>query len=147
MMMMKRACVALMILAFASVAALAQTGSAPTRQSVFSDYLNPQTGASFLRVPGLSFSSSAGFSYFSGGGGDSFGMGYYMGHFGLKLSSSISLNWDVGVGSVMRSTSEYNQPQFFIPNMDLTYRPSDNFMLRIEYHQSPYTGASRAFGR
>jgi hypothetical protein len=145
--MMKRAFALSLILAFASVAALAQTEGAPTRQSVFSDYLNPQTGASFLRVPGLSFSSSAGFSYFSGGGGESFGMGYYMGHFGLKLSSAISLNWDVGVGSVMRGTSEYNQPQFFIPNMDLTYRPSDNFMLRIEYHQSPYTGYRGAFGR
>jgi len=146
-MMMKKACVLSMILAFVSGAALAQTEGAAARQSVFSDYLNPQTGASFLRVPGLSFSSSAGFSYFSGGGGESFGMGYYMGHFGLKLSSSISLNWDVGVGSVMRGTSEYNQPQFFIPNMDLTYRPSDNFMLRIEYHQSPYTGYRGAFGR
>jgi hypothetical protein len=41
----------------------------------------------FLHVPGLSFSTSAGFSYFSGGGMESFGMGYYMGHFGLKLSS------------------------------------------------------------
>ena len=145
--MMKRACALSMILAFVSLQALAQTESAPARPSVFSDYLNPQTGASFLRVPGLSFSSSAGFSYFSGGGGESIGMGYYMGHFGLKFSSSVSLNWDVGVGSLMRGTSDYSQPQFFIPNMDLTYRPSDNFLLRVEYHQSPYSGYRGAFGR
>jgi len=143
---MMRVCVLSMMLAFVSVAALAQTESAPARPSVFSDYLNPQSGASFLHVPGLSFSSSAGFSYYSGGGGESFGMGYYMGHFGLKLSSSISLNWDVGVGSVMHGASDYNQPQFFIPNMDLTYRPSENFLLRIEYHQSPYSGSRRPFG-
>ena len=74
-------------------------------------------------------------------------MGYYMGHFGLKLSSSVSLNWDVGVGSVMRGASEYNQPQFFIPNMDLTYRPSDNFMLKLEYHQYRYSGYRGMFGR
>jgi hypothetical protein len=145
--MMKKALVLSMILAFGSVASFAQTGGELARPSVFSNYLNPQTGASFLRVPGLSFSSSAGFSYFSGGGGESIGMGYYMGHFGLKLSSSASLNWDVGVGSLMRGTSDYSQPQFFIPNMDFTYRPSDNFMLKFEYHQSPYSGYRGAFGR
>ena len=145
--MMKKALVLSMILAFGSVASFAQTGSGPARPSVFSDYLNPQTGASFLHVPGLSFSTSAGFSYFSSGGAESFGMGYYMGHFGLKLSSSVSLNWDVGVGSLIRSTSDYSQPQVFIPNMDFTYRPSDSFMLKIEYHQSPYSGYHGAFGR
>lgn len=145
--MMRKALVLSMILAFGSVASSAQTGSEPARPSVFSDYLNPQSAASFLHVPGLSFSTSAGFSYFSGGGAESFGMGYYMGHFGLKLSSSVSLNWDVGVGSVMRSASEYNQPQFFLPNVDLTYRPSDSFMLRLEYHQYRYPGYSNMFGR
>ena len=133
--MMKKTLVLSVILVFGSVAAFAQTGSTPERQSVFSDYLNPQGGSSFLHVPGLSFSTSAGFSYFSGGGMESFGMGYYMGHFGLKLSNSISLNWDVGVGSVMKSVSDYNQPQFFIPNVDLTFKPSDNFMMRLEFHQ------------
>jgi hypothetical protein len=145
--MMKKALVVSMILAFGSVSSFAQTGSEPARPSVFSDYLNPQTGASFLRVPGLSFSTSAGFSYFSVGGAESFGMGYYMGHFGLKLSSSVSLNWDVGVGSVIRSTSEYNQPQIFLPNVDLTYRPSENFMLKLEYHQYRYPGYGNMFGR
>jgi hypothetical protein len=145
--MMKKALVLSVILVFGSVASFAQTGSEPARPSVFSDYLNPQTGASFLHVPGLSFSTSAGFSYFSAGGGDSFGMGYYMGHFGFKLSSSVSLNWDVGVGSVMKSTSEYTQPQFFLPNVDLTYRPSESFMLKLEYHQYRYPGYGAMFGR
>jgi hypothetical protein len=145
--MMKKVLVLSMILALGSASSFAQTGSGPTRPSVFSDYLNPQTGASFLRVPGLSFSTSAGFSYFSAGGAESFGMGYYMGHFGLKLSSSVSLNWDVGVGSIIRSTSEYNQPEFFLPNVDLTYRPSESFMLKLEYHQYRYPGYYNMFGR
>jgi hypothetical protein len=136
-----------LIILFSSAAALAQTGSAPARPSVFSDYLNPQTAGSFLRVPGLSFSTSAGFSYFSGGGVESFGMGYYMGHFGLKLSSSLSLNWDIGVGSIIKSTSDYNQPQFFVPNVDLTYKPSDNLMLRLEFHQYRYPGYYNMLGR
>jgi hypothetical protein len=145
--MMKKVFVLSVILAFGSVASFAQTDVAQTRPSVFSDYLNPRTGSSFLHVPGLSFSTSAGFSYFSGGNGYSFGMGYYMGHFGLSLSNSVSLNWDVGVGSVMRSASEYNQPQFFLPNVDLTYRPNESFMLRLEYHQYRYPGYYNMFGR
>ncbi|MCX5753949.1 MAG: hypothetical protein NTW97_09975 [Candidatus Krumholzibacteria bacterium] len=146
-MKMKKALVLSMVLAFASVSAFAQTGSEPARPSVFSDYLNPQTGTSFLRVPGLSFSTSAGFSYFSVGGAESYGMGYYMGHFGLKLSSSVSLNWDVGVGSVIRSTNEYNQPQIFLPNVDLTYRPNESFVLKLEYRQYRYPGYYSMFGR
>ena len=146
-MMMKKVLALSMILAFASVSSFAQNGSEQARPSVFSDYLNPQTGASFLHVPGLSFSTSAGFSYFSVGGAESYGMGYYMGHFGLKLSSSVSLNWDVGVGSVVRSSSEYSQPQFFLPNVDLTYRPSGSFMLKLEYHQYRYPGYNGMFGR
>jgi len=138
--MLKKTLVLSTMFVLGSVAAFAQTGSTPTRPSVFSDYLNPPRGGSFLHVPGLSFSTSAGFSYFSGGGMESFGMGYYMGHFGLKLSSSISLNWDVGIGSVMKSASDYNQPQFFIPNIDLTFKPSDGFMMRLEFHQYRYPG-------
>lgn len=118
----------------------AQTGDAVERPSVFSDRLNAGSAGSFLRVPGLSFTSSAGFSFFSSGDAGSFGMGYYMGHFGLKLSRSLSLNWDVGIGSVMKGTQDYNQPEFFLPNVDLTYRPSDKFMLRLEYHQYSMPG-------
>jgi hypothetical protein len=138
--MMKKSVVFGMILLFAAAAASAQTAGTIERPSVFNDYLNVKSPGSFLHVPGLSFSSSAGFSFFSGGGSESFGMGYYMGHFGLNLSSSISLHWDVGVGSVMRSTNEYNQPELFVPNLDLTYRPSDSFILRLEFHQYRYPG-------
>jgi len=145
--MMKRMAFLAMIVLFGSGAASAQADQSPARPSVFSDYLNPQAAGSFLHVPGLSFSTSAGFSYFSGSGMESFGMGYYMGHFGLKLASSLSLNWDIGVGSIMKSTSEYNQPQFFVPNVDLTFRPSDNFMLRLEYHQYRFPGHYNMLGR
>jgi|GEM_PF-1478953 len=147
-MMMRKVVFLSMILVFAAAAANAQTATTPARPSVFNDYLNPQSGTSFLHVPGLTFSSSAGFSFFSGGGGmESFGMGYYMGHFGLNLSSSVSLHWDVGVGSVMRSANADNQPEFFIPNVDLTYKPSDSFMMRLEFHQYRYPGLYNAFGR
>jgi hypothetical protein len=145
--MMKRIALLGMMMLFSAGSASAQAESEPARPSVFSDYLNPQAAGSFLRVPGLSFSTSAGFSYFSGSGMESFGMGYYLGHFGLKLASSLSLNWDIGIGSIMRSTSEYNQPQFFLPNVDLTYRPSDSFMLRLEYHQYRFPGYYHMLGR
>jgi hypothetical protein len=122
------------------VAAGAQSEQAPARPSVFSDYLHVQTPGTFLSIPGLSFSSSVGFSFFSGGDRGSAGMGYYMGHFGLALSESITLRWDVGVGSLMKGTDEYRQPEFFLPNVDLTYRPSDTFMLRLQFQQSRWPG-------
>jgi len=132
--MVKKIVILSMLLVCAAVGANAQSG-ADARPSVFSNYLSSAAPGSFLHVPGLSFTSSAGFSFFSGGGGESFGMGYYMGHFGLKLSRSLSLNWDVGIGSLMRGGNEYSQPELFLPNVDLTYRPSENFMLKLEYHQ------------
>ena len=133
-MMLKRAAIISMLVVCAASGARAQDG-ADARPSVFSDYLSAASPGSFLRVPGLSFSSSAGFSFFSGGAGESFGMGYYMGHFGLKLSRSLSLRWDVGVGSLMSAGNEYSQPELFLPNVDLTYRPSERFVLKLEYHQ------------
>jgi hypothetical protein len=125
-----------------AAAAIGQTDDAVVRPSVFSDYLRAQSPGSFLRIPGLSFSSSMGFTFFSGGDMGSAGMGYYLGHFGLRLSESITLRWDVGVGSLMKSAEEYRQPEFFIPNVDLTYRPSDKFMLRLQYQQSRWPGYS-----
>ena len=74
--MMKKALVLSVILVFRFRRACArkrERAGAPKR--ILNDYMNPQTGASFLHVPGLSFSTSAGFSYFSVGARDSFGDG------------------------------------------------------------------------
>ncbi|MDD4856921.1 MAG: hypothetical protein PHD74_02310 [Candidatus Krumholzibacteria bacterium] len=146
-MMMKKTIVLAMIFLFGAAAATAQTETSTSMPSVFNDYLNVHSGGSLFHVPGLSFYSSAGFSFFSGPGSESFGMGYYMGHFGLSLSNSVSLHWDVGVGSVMNGATEYNQPAFFIPNLDLTYRPSESLMLRLEFHQYRYPGYYGMLGR
>lgn len=107
--------------------------------SVFSDYLKSQDTGNFLFVPGIEFSSSVGYTYFSGGNG-SFGMGYYMGHFDLGLAKNLKLHWDVGVGTEMRQSGEYGRPELFIPNFDLTYRPSDKFFIRLQYQQYPWPG-------
>ncbi len=120
---------------------LAQDGMAPQRPSVFDDFLDMQSPGRMLGIPGLTFQSSAGFTYFSGGGSyDSFGMGYYMGHFGLQLAKNLTLRWDVGVGSVLRDSGDTRQPQVFLPNVDLTYRPSSNFMIKLQYQQSRWPG-------
>lgn len=107
-------------------------------QSVFDNYLNPQQVPSFLHIPGLEFHSSVGFSYSSSDYG-SYGMGYYLGHFDLQLSKSITLRWDVGIRSMMTGNDEYAKPEFYIPNIDLTYRPNDKFLLKFQYNQSRYS--------
>ncbi len=132
---MRRAVLIVSLLVLAPALCLAQDPSLE-RPSVFNDFLNPASQGSLLGIPGLSFHSSAGFSYYSGGREfGSFGMGYYMGHFGLQLASSLTLSWDIGVGTVMKDANEYSQPRFFIPNVDLTYRPSESFTLRLQFQQ------------
>jgi hypothetical protein len=141
---MKRAIVVALALALAPAPCCAQGDFPPERPSVFNDYLNVQGSGNFLSVPGLSFQSSVGFSYFSGGGDfGSFGMGYYMGHFGLQLSRNLTLRWDVGVGTVMRDAGEYSEPEIFLPNVDLTYRPSENFAVRLQFQQYHHPGYLR----
>ncbi len=125
-------------LALASFPAGAQqtTTTTPEERSVFSDYLNPVTSETgFLRIPGLGFHSSAGFSYASSKGFGDIGMGYYMGHFNYRLGSTVTLNWDVGVGSYMIGGDGMNDYQVFIPDFNLTWRPSDNLMVRLQYMQ------------
>ena len=111
----------------------AQDG-APTG-SVFEDYLNVREPAGFLRIPGLEFSSSMGFSYFSSSEFGSGGMGYYLGHFDLSLSSSLTLHADVGMSSMVTGPDADQSPQLFLPNIDLTFRPSDSFMMKLQFSQ------------
>jgi hypothetical protein len=115
------------------VASIAQ--SEPSSPSVFSDYLGLKAPSSLLHIPGLGFTSSMGVSYYSGGK-ESFGMSYYMGHFSLALSSSLTLACDVGVGSMLTGRNiSAESPQLLLPNVDLTYHPSDNFSLKLQFHQ------------
>ncbi len=126
------------------------TNTAAGEQSVFDDYLNPvDSKAGFLRIPGLNFHSSVGFSYAASKGFGDVGMGYYMGHFSYRLGSSVTLNWDVGVGSYMMGGDGMNDYQIFIPNFNMTWRPSDNFMVRLQYMQGSYLNpyhSRRGFG-
>lgn len=134
------------IMMLVTAAAIVAAGAGVSAQvetrppSVFNDYLNVQAPSSFLTIPGLSFQSSMGFSYVSLGSGSSYGLGYYMGHFGYRLSSSLTLHADVGVGSVMTDANGYQRPEIFLPNFDLTYHPSSSFVLRLQYQQGRYPG-------
>ena len=121
-----------LILLFAAAGSAQETAQG---ESVFSDYLNVREPAGFLRIPGLDFSSSMGFTYFSSDGFGSGGFGYYLGHFNLKLSESLTLRADIGVGSMVAGPYADQQPEFFMPNIDLTYRPSDSFMMRLQFNQ------------
>ena len=107
-------------------------------ESVFSDYLNVQPPGGFLHIDGLDFSSSMGFSYMSGNGIASVGMGYYMGHFSLRLSPSLTMSWDVGIQSELTGQYAGQQPRLVLPNIDLAYRPSEKLFFRIQYRRYSY---------
>ncbi len=106
--------------------------------SVFDDYLNVPRSESFLSIPGLSFNSSFGFSYFSSNSGFSAGYGFYIGHFSLNITDNLTLRWDLGLRSMMTGPQEYRTPEVFIPNIDLTYRKGKNFALRLQFQQVRY---------
>ena len=126
------------------------TKTTPQEESVFDDYLNPSSGQTgFLRIPGLHFNSSVGFSYATSQSFGDVGMGYYMGHFSYSFGGAVTLNWDVGVGSYMMGGSGMNNYQLMIPNVDLTWRPSDNVMVKLQYMNGGYLNpyySRRGFG-
>lgn len=135
---MRTVLISTLILIMAAVPATGQESK--LKESVFSDYLNSSASGDFISIPGLNFSSSMGVS-FSSVGDQSFGMGYYMGHFNYEFSPSWNLRVDVGVSSMLTQGSQGNSPQLYVPNIDLTYKPEDsNFMLRFQFRQyrQPY---------
>jgi len=133
----------LIVVSFVSPASFSQNRL--LGESVFSDYLNANRSDSFLRIPGLSFESSMGFSYMSFGNGFSAGYGYYMGHFSLDLSNSVTLHWDLGLRSIVSGSEFTRSPEFFIPNVDLTYRHSDKFQVRLQFQQARYPFLDRMY--
>ncbi len=132
-----RTYVFIIVLSFILIPSLLCAQTDGDRPSVFSDYLNQRAGVGFLHIPGLEFHSSMGFTYFSSKEFGSAGMGYYMGHFGLRLSSSLTLRWDIGIRSSLSGPVD-QQPELFIPNIDLTYRPNNKFLLRFQYQRFTY---------
>jgi len=126
-----------LIIVLAVVPATIQGRQSGVRNSVFSDYLNTNAGGGFINIPGLQFKSSMGVSYFSSGGYSS-SMGYYMGHFTYEFGSSWDLNVDVGVSSRLDQKIGTSSPQLFVPNIDLTYKPNEKFMLRLHFSRYNY---------
>jgi hypothetical protein len=128
--------IVVVVLLWVPQGAIAQEGAEVA--SVFSDYLNVQPPGGFLHISGLDFSTSMGFSYMSGSGLASVGMGYYMGHFSLRLSPSLTMSWDVGIQSKLTGQYAGQQPRLVLPNIDLAYRPNEKLSFRIQYRQYSY---------
>ena len=130
---MKRSMMVAALLLLLARPSAGQEGTVET--SVFGDYLNVRPPGGFLHIPGLEFNTSMGFSYLSSSEFGSVGTGYYMGHFSLRLSRNMTVRWDVGVLSDVAGDYADQQPRFFVPNIDLTYRPTDSMTFRIQYRQ------------
>ena len=133
---MTRATITALAIALTMLAQPARTAAGEEYVSgggIFDDYLNPVENPSFLGLEGISFSSSAGFLYSSGGTRGADGSAFYMGHFSYELASNLTLRWDVGLRSSMVGPEAGGDPEFFIPNVDLTYRPSDRMMFTLRF--------------
>ncbi len=117
-----------------------------TEEDVFSDYLNVRQPDNFLNIPGLDFRSTMGFSLYSADNSESYGTGFYVGHFDLGISKSLTLHWDVGVYSMLKGEQAGETSQIFLPDIGLTYRPSRNFTLQLQYRQYRQPMAMRWFG-
>jgi hypothetical protein len=65
-------------------------------------------------------------------------MGFYMGHFSLRLSPSLTMSWDIGIQSNLSGPYAGQQPRLVLPNIDLSYRPNHKMAFRIQYRQYSY---------
>ncbi len=131
-----RAATAFFLMLVLPVALAGQVESGST--TVFDDYLNRADTGGFLRIPGLGFHSSAGFSFFSSGEYGSQGTGFYTGHFDYMIGSSLTLHWDVGIRSAVTGPGAAEGPGLYFPNLDITYRPSDKLLFRVQVGQYDY---------
>ena len=47
----------------------------------------------------------------------------------------MTVRWDVGLLSDVAGDYADQQPRFYLPNVDLTYRPTEKMTFRIQYRQ------------
>lgn len=99
----------------------------------------------------LQFSQSAEMSY-GGGAGGTVGLGVYTASLRWQPSAKLAGRVDIGVAQALAGSGFYSglgndQPQVFLRNAELAYRPTENAVIHLSVRQSPYGSYASPYGQ
>ncbi len=111
------------------------------------------TPGSLFNARTLQFSQSVEMTY-AGGAGGSLGQGIYTGSLQWQPSAKLAGRVDVGVAQNLFATgavpgalgADSGQPQLFLRNAEIAYRPTANSLLHLSVQQSPYGAYASPYG-
>lgn len=111
------------------------------------------TPGSLFNARTLQFSQSVEMTY-AGGAGGSLGQGIYTGSVQWQPSAKLAGRVDVGVAQNLFATGavpgalgeDRGQPQVFLRNAEIAYRPTANSVLHLSVQQSPYGAYASPYG-
>ncbi|MEM0963142.1 MAG: hypothetical protein AAGK21_11480 [Bacteroidota bacterium] len=144
---------ALALFLLAAPPAVAQRASdVPGRQAPVALTQTPGTLSlgSLFNAETLDFSQSVEMTY-GGGVGGSYGLGLYTASMRWQPSSRLAGRVDIGVAQTLGTTGLYSaygadQPQVFLRNAELAYRPTESAVIHLRVAQSPYGGYASPYG-
>ena len=123
----------------------------PGQQAPVSVYASPETPSlkQLFNAQTLRVGQSYEFSY-AGGAAGTMGLGVYTASLQWQPSARLAGRVDIGVAHSPFSSGLYesalgadsNQPQVFLRNAELAWKPTESTMVRFQIPQSPY-GSSR----
>lgn len=149
--LMRAAALSLVLVAFLAVPSLAQPTVAATRLPAVSPArLSPQ---GLFNAQTLRFSQSIEMSY-AGGAMGSLGMGTYTGSLQWQPSARLAGRVDVAVAQSLFGSGAVagapglsgGQPQVYLRNAEIAYRPTANAVLHLSVQQSPYGAYASPYG-
>ena len=107
---------------------------------------NSMLGLSFIDLSKLSMSHSYSLSYYSIGG-KGISQGLYLNTIHYQISNPLSLNLQWGIQNFPYNSLANNHPLFqdgfVFTGASLKYKPSENFMLKLQYNVQPTIGTYR----
>lgn len=151
---MRAAALSLVLVAFLAVPSLAQPTVAATRPPAVSPArLSPQ---GLFNAQTLRFSQSVEMSY-TGGAMGSLGLGTYTGSVQWQPSARLAGRVDLAVAQPLFGSGALGgaagalgmgsgQPQVYLRNAEIAYRPTANSVLHLSVQQSPYGAYAAPYG-
>ncbi|WP_420455513.1 hypothetical protein [Rubrivirga sp.] len=140
------------LLAFAVPVRAQRAADVPARMAttVLSETPNALGLGQLFNAQTLQFSQSAEVSY-GGGAGGAVGLGLYTASLRWQPSTKLAGRVDIGVAQALAGSGFYaglqsDQPQVFLRNAELAYRPTENATFHLSVRQSPYGTYASPYG-